>query len=111
MFGKMLEIEMVDNEIIDLSTKMTDETPWTSPSQQIWFKNAFYYASLTKRAGGHVLMTKIGKTLFYQTYSTKSDIFIGFLNIGTGFRPGISDLRWTYPMYQTYPASSQVLEP
>jgi hypothetical protein len=40
-FGKTHELEMVDNEIIALSTKMADETPWTSPSSQIWSKMSF----------------------------------------------------------------------
>jgi hypothetical protein len=35
----MLELEMTDNEIIILSAKMAYETPWTSPSCQIWSKN------------------------------------------------------------------------
>jgi hypothetical protein len=41
LFGKTLELESVDNEIIALSIKMTDEILWTSPSRQIWAKNAF----------------------------------------------------------------------
>jgi hypothetical protein len=32
VFGKMLELEMTDNVIITLSTKMADEILWTSPS-------------------------------------------------------------------------------
>jgi hypothetical protein len=35
VFGKTLELEMVDNKIITLSTKMVDETLWTSPLGQI----------------------------------------------------------------------------
>jgi hypothetical protein len=35
LFGKTLELEMVDNKIITLSTKMVDETLWTSPLGQI----------------------------------------------------------------------------
>jgi hypothetical protein len=56
-------------------------------------------------------MAKFGNTLSYRIYPTKSDIFIGFQNLGTNFRPDISDLRWTYPMYQTYPAFDRVPEP
>jgi hypothetical protein len=41
VFGNTLELETVDNEIIVLSTKMADETPWISPLGQIWSKNAF----------------------------------------------------------------------
>jgi hypothetical protein len=41
VFGKTLELETTDNEIIALSTKMADEKLWTSPSGQIWSKNAF----------------------------------------------------------------------
>jgi hypothetical protein len=41
VFGNTLELETVDNEIIVLSTKMVDETPWISPLGQIWSKNAF----------------------------------------------------------------------
>jgi hypothetical protein len=33
MFGKNLELEMADNKIIALNTKMADETLWTSPSR------------------------------------------------------------------------------
>jgi hypothetical protein len=32
---------MPDNKIIVLSTKMTDETPYASPLDKIWSKNAF----------------------------------------------------------------------
>jgi hypothetical protein len=41
VFGKMLELEMDDNEITAFSTKMTDEKLLTSSSGQIWSKNAF----------------------------------------------------------------------
>jgi hypothetical protein len=41
MFGKTLELETADNEIITLSTKMVNETPWALPSGQIWSKNIF----------------------------------------------------------------------
>jgi hypothetical protein len=34
-FGKTHELKMADNKIIALSTKMADETPWTSPSGPI----------------------------------------------------------------------------
>jgi hypothetical protein len=51
VFGKTLELATTDNEIIALHTKMADETICTSPSCQIWFENAFKYASLTKRQG------------------------------------------------------------
>jgi hypothetical protein len=56
-------------------------------------------------------MTKFGKTLLYQIYLTKLDIFIRLQNLGTGSRSDVSDLGRTYPMYQTYPASSQVPKP
>jgi hypothetical protein len=49
VFAKTLELEMTDNKIITLSTKMADETLWNSPSWQIWSKYAFQYTSLTKR--------------------------------------------------------------
>jgi hypothetical protein len=41
VFGKILELEMGDNKIITLSTKMTDEILWTLPSSQIWSKMPF----------------------------------------------------------------------
>jgi hypothetical protein len=41
MFDKTLELEMVDNDITALSTKIVDETPWTSPSGQMWSKMPF----------------------------------------------------------------------
>jgi hypothetical protein len=41
VFGKTLELERADNEIIAPSTKMTDETLWTSPSGKIWSKMLF----------------------------------------------------------------------
>jgi hypothetical protein len=41
VFGKTLELETVDNEIFALSTKITNEIPWTSPSYPIWSKNDF----------------------------------------------------------------------
>jgi hypothetical protein len=41
VFGKTLELETVDNEIIALGTKMADETLWTSFLRQIWSKNTF----------------------------------------------------------------------
>jgi hypothetical protein len=41
VFGKTLELETDDNEIIAFSTKMTDEKLLTSSSGQIWSKNAF----------------------------------------------------------------------
>jgi hypothetical protein len=56
-------------------------------------------------------MTKFDRNMLYQIYPTKSDIFIGFQNRGTGFRLDISNLGQTYLMYQTYPASSWILEP
>jgi hypothetical protein len=56
-------------------------------------------------------MTKFGNTLLYQIYLTKSDIFIGFQNLGTGSRPYISDLGRTYLLYQIYLVSSQVPDP
>jgi hypothetical protein len=36
-----LELEMADNEIIVLSTKMADETLWALPSGLIWSKILF----------------------------------------------------------------------
>jgi hypothetical protein len=56
-------------------------------------------------------MTKFGRNMLYRTYPMKSNIFIRFQNVSTGSRPDISDLGQTYPMYQTYPASSRVPEP
>jgi hypothetical protein len=41
VFDKTLELEIADNEVIALSTEMDDETLWTSPSGQIWSKDAF----------------------------------------------------------------------
>jgi hypothetical protein len=41
VFGKTLELETADDGIIALSTKMSDETLWASPSDQIWSKNVF----------------------------------------------------------------------
>jgi hypothetical protein len=55
-------------------------------------------------------MTKFGRNMLYRTYPMKSNIFIRFQNVSTGSRPDISDLGQTYPMYQTYPASSRVPE-
>jgi hypothetical protein len=49
-----------------------------------------------------LLMTKFDNTMLYRIYLTKSDIFIGFQNPDTGSRPDISDLGWTYLMYQIY---------
>jgi hypothetical protein len=57
------------------------------------------------------LMTKFDNTLLYQIYLTKSDIFIGFQHLGIGSRSDISDLGWTYLIYQTYLASGRFLEP
>jgi hypothetical protein len=37
-------------------------------------------------------MIKFDNTLLYQIYLTKSDIFIGFQNLGTGSRLDISDV-------------------
>jgi hypothetical protein len=56
-------------------------------------------------------MTKFGETLLYQIYPIKLDIFIELQNIGTGSRPDISNLGWTYPMYQTYLPSNRVPKP
>jgi hypothetical protein len=56
-------------------------------------------------------MNKFNNTLLYRIYLTKSDIFIGFQNLGTGSRLDISSLGWTYPMYQAYLASGQIPEP
>jgi hypothetical protein len=58
-----------------------------------------------------MLMTKFDNTSLYRIYLTKSDIFIGFQNLGMGSRLDISNLGQTYPMYQTYLASGRVLEP
>jgi hypothetical protein len=55
-------------------------------------------------------MTKFGRNMLYWIYPTKSNIFIRFQNVGTGFRSDISDLGRTYLMYQTYPASSRAPE-
>jgi hypothetical protein len=41
VFGKTLELETADDGIIAISTKMSDETLWTSPSDQIWSKMSF----------------------------------------------------------------------
>jgi hypothetical protein len=41
VFDKTLELEMADNVIIALSTKMADEKLWMSSSGQIWSKNTF----------------------------------------------------------------------
>jgi hypothetical protein len=41
IFDKTLELEMADNGITALSTKMADGKPWTSPSGQIWSKMHF----------------------------------------------------------------------
>jgi hypothetical protein len=41
VFGKTLELETSDDGIIAISTKMSDETLWTSPSDQIWSKMSF----------------------------------------------------------------------
>jgi hypothetical protein len=56
-------------------------------------------------------MTKFDNTSLYWIYLTKSDIFIGFQNLGTGSRLDISDLGRTYPMYQTYPTFGRVPKP
>jgi hypothetical protein len=49
--------------------------------------------------------------MLHRAYPTRSDIFVGFQNLRTDSRSDISDPGRTYPMYQTYPASSRVLEP
>jgi hypothetical protein len=52
---------MADNKIIARRKKMANETLWILPLCQIWYKNVFQYARLTKRQG-HVLMTKFGES-------------------------------------------------
>jgi hypothetical protein len=67
------------------------------------------------RSGGYkecnyLLMTKFDNILLSRIYLIKSNIFIGFRNLGTGSRSDISGLGRTYLMYRTYPASGQIPE-
>jgi hypothetical protein len=45
---------MADNAIIALSTKMTDETPWTSSWGQIWSQMSFNMQAQLKGRGAYV---------------------------------------------------------